>query len=264
MTITADETALEAAPAPIANPYRIDLPRALRAVKRLIQDKEDTAQVFEIMQALAGRSVPNGYRRLLRTREGGQIAYRRKEIAELLSDDSWLAALPPGSVGAAYSRFVTTENISATGLVLESRKANGQVVDAEHPHAWYGRRLRDIHDVWHVLTGYGRDAMGEACLVAFSHAQTKSAGFALIALAGGQHLARALPGAPVWAAIWQAWRCGATAAWLPGQDYVTLLGEPLEAARARLNIAPPSAYLAIDPGARAAAMTAGASAASAA
>jgi ubiquinone biosynthesis protein COQ4 len=36
--------------------------RALRAVRRLIADKEDTAQVFEIMRALSGNAIPKGYR----------------------------------------------------------------------------------------------------------------------------------------------------------------------------------------------------------
>ena len=46
-------------------------------------------------------------------------------------------------------------------------------------------------------------------------------------------------------AVWQAYRNGRRAAWLPGQDFVTLLDEPLEAARARLNIARPTEYLAV-------------------
>ena len=40
--------------------------RAFKAVRRLIADKEDTAQVFEIMRALSGRSWPcrqQGHRR---------------------------------------------------------------------------------------------------------------------------------------------------------------------------------------------------------
>jgi ubiquinone biosynthesis protein COQ4 len=36
-------------------------------VRRLIADKEDTAQVFEIMRALSGNAIPKGYRRLLST-----------------------------------------------------------------------------------------------------------------------------------------------------------------------------------------------------
>ena len=64
-----------------------------------------------------------------------------------------------------------------------SKRTDGEI-DAKHPLAWYGRRMRDVHDVWHVLTGYGTDGLGEACVVAFSYSQTKSLGFALIAHAG--------------------------------------------------------------------------------
>ena len=46
-------------------PFRIQPLKALRALGRLLKNKEDTAQVFEIMRALSGRSIPNGYARLL-------------------------------------------------------------------------------------------------------------------------------------------------------------------------------------------------------
>ena len=49
-----------------ALPYRIQPLKAFRALSRLLKNKEDTAQVFEIMRALSGRSVPNGYEQLLR------------------------------------------------------------------------------------------------------------------------------------------------------------------------------------------------------
>jgi ubiquinone biosynthesis protein COQ4 len=111
--------------------------------------------------------------------------------------------------------------------------------------AWYARRLRDVHDLWHVLTGYGRDALGETCLVAFSYAQTRSTGFALIACVGARETGRALRGRPVAQAVWQGYRNGRAAAWLPGEDYEALLAEPLEAARVRLRIARPSVYKSI-------------------
>jgi ubiquinone biosynthesis protein COQ4 len=151
--------------------------------------------------------------------------------------------LPEGSVGRAYLNFTTSENISAQGLIEESRKGmEDEALDSEHPHAWYGRRLRDIHDLWHVLTGYSRDALGETCLVAFSYAQTKSLGFALIAAAGALKLRSEVGGQPFVSAAWEGYRNGAKAAWLPGEDYVRLLGEDLGAARARLNIARPTTY----------------------
>lgn len=219
--------------------------RALRAMRRLIADKEDTAQVFEIMAALTGRAVPRGYARLIATPAGGAIAFRRAELAEFLSDDIFLDRCPAGSVGAAYADFMRSERITARGLAAESLRVKNIRIEAQHPFAWYARRLRDSHDLWHVLTGFGRDALGELCLMAFSFGQTRDAGFAFIALMGGREVARKLPGQPVWTALWQAYRCGAQAQWLPGEDLVRLLAEPLEGARRRLGVTPPAAYGAI-------------------
>jgi ubiquinone biosynthesis protein COQ4 len=228
-----------------AETFRIQPLKALKALFRLFKNKEDTAQVFEIMRALSGNSVPRGYARLLSTPQGGAIAYRRQELAEVLSDRQYLASLPEGSVGRAYLDFVTAENISAEGLIEESRKGNDKGIDSEHPYAWYGRRMRDVHDLWHILTGYSRDALGEACVVAFSYSQTKSLGFGLIAWGGIFKIRPALPGHPVYQAVRQAFRHGREAKWLPGEDYLKLLAEPLEAARARLNIQRPTFYEAI-------------------
>jgi ubiquinone biosynthesis protein COQ4 len=225
--------------------FRLQPLRALRAMGRLIADKEDTVQVFEIMRALAGKATPNGYRRLLSTPEGGRIAYERDEFAVRLSDPAWLAAFGPGTVGAAYREFIAPRGLSAEGLADESRKIPDANVDALHPLAWYGRRLRDVHDVWHVLTGYGTDALGEVCVVAFSYSQTRSLGFAFIALVGMQQFGRARNGEPYGAAVREAWRNGKSAAWLPAVDYPALFAMPLEEARERLAIRPNTLYRAI-------------------
>ena len=71
---------------------------ALRAFRKLIHDKEDTAQVFEIMRALSGRSIARGYDRMLKTMEGGRQAFLREELAHKLDDPVWLARFGPGTV----------------------------------------------------------------------------------------------------------------------------------------------------------------------
>ena len=219
--------------------------RAFKAVRRLIADKEDSAQVFEIMRALSGKAIPRGYRRLLSTPEGGRIAYEREEFAERLSDQAWLAQFGPGTVGAAYRDFIAPRGLSAEGLAEESRKVAEADIDAAHPLAWYARRMRDVHDVWHVLTGYGTDALGEVCVVAFSYAQTRSLGFAAIALAGAREFGRLKDGNPYGAAVREAWRNGRAAAWLPAVDYPALFALPLDEARARLGIRPNTLYASI-------------------
>jgi ubiquinone biosynthesis protein COQ4 len=248
-------SAFRAAPASVAKPatddrlkpLKVQPLRALKAIRKLLADKDDTVQVFEIMQALNGQSTAKAYRRLMSTASGGKIAYDRVEIAPLLSDDALVDSFAPNTVGGAYRRFVRAEGLSAEGLAEESSKARGATADIPHPVAWFGRRIRDTHDIWHILTGYHRDGLGELCLVAFSYAQTKSLGWALIALGGVVQAFKLGHGRRTAAIVWQAYRNGQKAAWLPGQDFVTLLNEPLDAARARLNIGRPTLYDAVPP-----------------
>ena len=242
---TPDMLAAPKAPARALPKQGRDWGRALKALGRLLADKEDTSQVFEIFRALGGGAGSKGYARLLTTAEGGRIAYERVELAERFMDRAWLESLPAGSVGAAYAEFTSRENISADGLIAESRRGVEDVpFDPRHPFFWFGRRIRDVHDIWHVLTGYGRDGLGELCLVSFSYPQTKSLGWALIAF-GGYTRAKGKGGRPYRAAIREAWGRGRKADWLLGEDYVRLMSEPLESARARLGLTEPVAYKAI-------------------
>ncbi|MGZ3404602.1 MAG: Coq4 family protein [Phenylobacterium sp.] len=219
---------------------KLDWGHALTSLRRLLNDKEDTTAVFEIMRALNGTSTAKGYLRLLETQQGGRIAFQRQEFAQLLMDDAWLDSLPEGSAGAAYRHFIRSEQLSAEGLAEISRR-NSAHVDEQHPYAWMGRRTRDVHDIWHILSGYHRDGLGEACLVAFSFAQTGGLGWALIAL-GAASRARKGRDYPYVQAIWQGYRRGKAAKWLLGEDYEQVMREPLEAARRRLNITPATIY----------------------
>lgn len=223
-------------------PRRVQPVRAWRALRRLIADKEDTTQVFEIMNALAGGSVRRGYQQMLDQADGGRQAFLMTELADRLQDKDWLRAFPEGSVGRAYLAFIEERNFSAYGLADESRKVADTDIEAAHPHAWYARRLRDVHDIWHVLTGYRTDALGEACVVAFSLPQTRSPGFGVIAAGVALEFVKARTGYPCARAILQAWIRGRRAAWLPGLDYEALFAEPLDAARARLGLSAPTVY----------------------
>lgn len=225
-------------------PQRLEPLKALRAFRALVQNKEDTAQVFEIMRALSGRSIRRGYDRMLGTMEGGRQAFLRDELAHRLDDPHWLAQFGQGTVGGAYREFREARGFTAEGLADEARKIGG-IVDAPHPVIWYSRRIRDIHDVWHVLTGYETDALGEACVVSFSHAQTGNLGFAFIGLGAAREIRKENRSVPARRAVLQAWRIGREARWLPGLDYESLFAEPLDGARSRLNLRPATVYQAV-------------------
>jgi ubiquinone biosynthesis protein COQ4 len=228
--------------APAAQPVR-QWGAALKALRRLLSDKDDTGQVFEIMRALNGGTSEKNYRRLLETTAGGRIAYEHVELAPMLMDQAWLDSFAPGTVGAAYRDFIRSENFSAEGLAEISRRRQVRI-DEPHPYNWFGRRIRDTHDIWHILSGYHRDGLGEACLVAFSFAQTRGLGWATIAFGAGFKALREGHW-PAARAIRQGYKRGKAAKWLPGEDAVRLMSEPLDAARRRLNITPATIYDAI-------------------
>ncbi len=217
---------------------------AFRAVGNLLRDKEDTTQVFAIMSALRGNAIEKGAARFASLPEGRAILDREEELLDILADRKWLASLPEGSLGRVYLDFMIRENITAEGLV-EASEDTGYMVD-NPVVARYGRRVRDQHDLWHVISGYGRDGVGEACVVAFSYAQTKSLGFAAIALMAGYKFSREFKGEGIMRAVWQAYRNGRRAAWLPGQDWKHLLTLPLSDVRNQLQVRQPTRYLAAE------------------
>jgi ubiquinone biosynthesis protein COQ4 len=111
----------------------------------------------------------------------------------------------------------------------------------------FADRTRDLHDLYHVLAGYGRDEFGEICVLAFSYPQQRLRSFAVIALFGALNFASLLNkhkiGAQgVFAAVAQAYRNGQKSTWLPGEDIEALLTEDIENLRRRLNIATPTKY----------------------
>lgn len=229
-----------------SNPYKQDLFTALQAVRKLMADGNDTAQVFRIMRALNGPSMPRNFSRLLGTVEGRRMVYQRVELAERLSDPAYIAQFAPGTVGAAYRAFLERTGYSADGLAKVSNLDQEPVV--EDAYMWFGRRTSDIHDIWHVLTGYRADeSLGEAALVAFSYAQTGGKGWAFIAIAASLKSLRVSGGTAFARAVIEGYRLGRRASWLLGEDYEKLLHEPLEAARARLGIAQPVRYLSCNP-----------------
>ncbi|MFS8931056.1 Coq4 family protein [Cupriavidus taiwanensis] len=229
-----------------SNPYKQDLFAALRAVRKLMADGNDTEQVFRIMRALNGPSMPRNFSRLLATHDGRRMVYQRIELAERLSDPAYVAGFAPGTVGAAYRAFLEQTGYSANGLAKVSNLDQEPVL--EDAYLWFGRRTRDIHDIWHVLTGYRADeSLGEAALVAFSYAQTGGRGWAFIAIAASLKSLRVSGSLAFARAVLEGYRLGRRAGWLLGEDYEKLLHEPIDAARARLGIGQARRYLACNP-----------------
>ncbi len=210
--------------------------------RNLVADKEDTEQVFHIIRSLSGSGFEKRAREFWNTDAGKKMLTDRQGLVEMLDDHASLRKLPMGSVGQAYCDFMEKEGLTAQGLVDEYDKFSDKTEKHNDLVELYGNRQRDTHDLHHILTGYGRDALGEQCVLAFSYAQNPNLGVLFIAYAGGLEIKKGLKNIPIFKAIRQAQKNGKAAQKIVHQDIRALLAEPLADARKRLGIAEPTAY----------------------
>jgi len=238
--ITTDGTdnlqAAQAAPEARKTEWR----RAWRALQGLIADPQRTDLVFEIGDALAGPSYERSFQRFLADPDGRRLLEERPSLLEALGDRATLATLPVGSLGRSYLEFMEAGKLTANGLVAAEAMAQQRYAtpESDRDRQFFGDRIRDMHDLWHVLTGYGMDDAGEAANLAFTQAQIPTRGIALIVLAA------AAIGPKDVRLTWQryllqAWRRGRRAKLLTVVPYERLLALPLDEVRAMLDIEPP-------------------------
>jgi ubiquinone biosynthesis protein COQ4 len=223
-------------------PQKMQPKAAWQAVRNLINNPADTSQVFAVIRAMSGPALQRGLKRFSQLAAGRHVLDQDIDLLHTLRDRDRLRAMRPGSFGRAYLAFVEREELSADGLVEASE--SGDELYASAQLARYGKRLRDQHDLWHVLTEYGRDEVGELCLLAFTYAQTRNRGIGLIVLVGAYKFSQHI-GTQIVRAARRGYRDGRRAAWLPGQDWEALLEQPLPDVRRQLGIGEPIAYRAL-------------------
>jgi ubiquinone biosynthesis protein COQ4 len=219
-----------------------DVGKALRSFNGLIKDKENTALVFEIYEALPSKKFLPRAREATLSEHGQALREDEPFLPPMLDDHAELRKLPAGSVAHAYCDFMEREGLSAAGLVAESEKMNrpkyGDLIE------WYGFRQRDTHDLMHILTGYGRDALGEQCVLLFTHGQQPAAGHLLLGYAGAYNITKQVKSkAPVWRAVREAHRRGRSCPPLVEMSIKSLLAMNLAEARAKFGIGEPTWYI---------------------
>ncbi len=216
---------------------------AWKHMQKLIANKEDTEQVFHIIEALNGNSFERNFRAFMATPAGQRLLAEKPYLPPVLDDHEWIRALPEGTVGRAYVEFMEREGLTAQGLVEESEKFRSKAREFDDDYQWYGNRMRDTHDLFHVLSGYNRDALGEASLLAFTYSQQPGPGVIFISFMGCRTIAKHAPkGARIMDCFWEGKRNGAAAMKIIQEDIIALLHEPLDAARKRLGIEQPAIY----------------------
>jgi ubiquinone biosynthesis protein COQ4 len=227
---------VESVPAPAA-PGRFQARRALRLLREVIRNPDDTDRVFAFFEAVGGDDGPRHFDAFRREPAAARLLAERPVLVEALADEARLASLPEDSLGRWYLRFMRGRGFSPAGLLEARERGVGKRLLEDAEHEWFYDRINVMHDLWHVLTGYGTDELGEAALVAFSHAQIPNRSFPLLLIAA------ALKGPKSWDLawpryLWRAWRRGRRAKLLTAAPWEELLALPVTEVRARLGVEP--------------------------
>jgi len=136
----------------------------------LREDSTRTDQVFELNVALDGGDSEGLFQAFLMESEGADLLLQGGELTTELADFDRLGALPAGTLGARYLQLMQSGNYAADGLSDEAGKIDeyGELYPGE-ARGWFARRQACIHDLLHVVSGYGQDVAGETALLAFTY-----------------------------------------------------------------------------------------------
>lgn len=220
---------------------------ALVSSVKLVLNKDDTRQVFEVVTALSRNSARRLFGRFVATPYGRRVVTENIELEAILGDFPRLRAMPEGSLGRAYVDFMDEAGFTPQGLIDAADEAGVGLSEFRELAAFKRAftHLEVSHDLWHVLTGYGRDPLGEICNLVFTRQQTGNPGLKLIVFMGLAAIKLERWSMPVLKAAKEARRMGEAVDFLLKEDVEAMLREPLSDIRARLGIFKPEIYDAI-------------------
>ena len=199
-----------------------------RALFDLIKDPEDTTRVFVLGLLVSRRSYPQLLARITTDDRGARLLRERPAIDKAHVDFGRLRTLPASTLGGAYVRYLDEKNLDPD--LFQEPPGLPEVP------AYIAKRMRQVHDLWHVLTGYDTDVKGEIALQAFTWAQTDATSAMLVTFGG---LARfGFGDRGLFVRVVEAYRRGRKAEFLAPLWLEEMWERPLEEVRAELGIVP--------------------------
>ena len=222
---------------------RMQWRRGLRCLQALMDDPDTTSHAMDLQHALGALDFERNFRCLQRDPVGQRLLAERPDLLARVEREQ-LAALPEGSLGRALLAYFERFDFDPRSLVELGRRVRARwereegIPPIDTERAWYSDRALLLHDVFHVVSGYDADPLGEAALLGFSLGQLGGRVNRILTLGASVEVVQAsgwrwLP------YVLRAWRRGRRAVWLHGLPWEELLAEPLDELRARLRVEPP-------------------------
>lgn len=206
--------------------------RVALAISRILLDSEATGEVVVAEEITAQRQlrfwIESG---IFEHGDGASLLRDRPEIAE--TDVDFLRSLPAGTLGRSFADFLDREGISLEGLAQPTPFTEDELA------SYLMRRIRQSHDIWHVLLGVGTEGHEEVLVHCFSIAQT---GFPnstmIIGLGALKHFVLERRWSGLSSDLYRAWQRGHDADPLLTVRWEDRWEQPLTQVRADLHLEP--------------------------
>lgn len=203
--------------------------RAARALARVLANPDATDQVLVFSTYANAGSMHRRLHRFFEDPAGQRLFAEQRTIDSKTVDLDVLAALPVGMLGHAYAAFLRSRGF--TPEVFE-----GPPAGIRDPKAAYVvQRMRQTHDLWHVVTGHSTDPAGEIALQAFTFGQVRAPSTFILSAMGT--LRAVGQGAFIARDVLAAYRAGTRANRFPTFPWEDHWATPLSEVRAMLGVA---------------------------
>ena len=215
----------------------------LVAGARFLTNINETSYFFAITDAVDGCQHEKNFQRFVQTGVGAALDAEKVNFHDIFADWNTLRRLPHGSLGRSYVAFMEQEGFEMDALTSAELKANVSTLNVGPARRRYMENGITLHDIYHILTCYNREPIGEACVLAFTAEQFSLRGVGLAAHGIGLREQLSHPGVPILAMLNEAKRLAREAIWLAEVDWRDELAKPIDEVRARIGLTLPDLYL---------------------
>ena len=209
----------------------------LRSLWKFIRDQSDLSNSFEAMFALAGPLVEKEFNAFAATSVGSRLLQQspRSDLNAILADQETLGSMPAGSFAHAYLDYLGGQGMGSTDYFLQAAGLDekAQRFGWSEDQLWFVKRMANSHDLFHIVSGYDRSAVGEVGVVSYTAGQIPLLPLRLSLI----YFATMKPSTPLaWLRyIRNAYRHGRDTPSLACIDFESLLPLPLEEAQQRVG-----------------------------
>ncbi|HAX79325.1 MAG TPA: hypothetical protein DCY88_26750 [Cyanobacteria bacterium UBA11372] len=151
-----------------------ELLTAFKGLISLVKNPGNTDSVFDIVEGMQNSDASKLALEYIKSKPGVSQIVEERYLTPTPNLDELIKS-PPGSLGYEYASAMKQANFDPEFY---------RPIEVTDDLSYVLLRIRQSHDIWHTVTGFGTDVFGELGLQAFSLAQTHLP-LPIVLIAGG-------------------------------------------------------------------------------